>query len=629
MNKIAILTNHASDLSELILKCCPTSEVFPLSGSVSLDGFDAVAVLGGCEDDPVCIPAALRIKIEKMKASGKAIFCEYTASIGYMYNGNIDKVKSHRLVYGGFGAAIHGLESGDLLDGHDNDIMSMYQLDKSSVTPLLVYHEYVNAHDRKEMDEETFNSGKYALWLDGSNTLIAAFRIGNFNKARFAPLERWHKVIRFIVNHLAGENVEPEFPEPVCRFEKRLLKKTDDVYETVKRGLDWFTSANMLVDNGCGGVREGLRHQISAKDGVQARAEGIRTDCSGEIGGAYMLDWLVRGNDESRKRFEALEDFCFDLMQIKDGIFEGMIRWTETAWYVCYQDDVARAILPTLIKQKFIKEGSRHFEDAVSALNFLVKTTGTNGLRVSRTDCIKMNEAEFKRLRETESGTSRVHHNGYYHAALLLCAQCGGPKEFAEIAERGLTAIMEIYPDNEREHSETEELCRLVFPLAVLYETTGNPEHLKWLERVTDDLDRFGHQSGSYAEWDTGYRANRSRKQGSECSLLADNGDPVSDLLYSVNWLPLGFAYAYHAVHSQKYYDKWLGISSFMASCQILSDSENLNGAWARAFDLDRFEIYGVPHDIGWSPCCIESGWTVAEILFGLQFMEFIEKQKP
>ncbi len=36
-------------------------------------------------------------------------------------------------------------------------------------------------------------------------------------------------------------------------------------------------------------------------------------------------------------------------------------------------------------------------------------------------------------------------------------------------------------------------------------------------------------------------------------------------------------------------------------------------------------EVYGVPHDAGWAPCCIETGWTVGEILMGLQFMERVE----
>ena len=194
------------------------------------------------------------------------------------------------------------------------------------------------------------------------------------------------------------------------------------------------------------------------------------------------------------------------------------------------------------------------------------------------------------------------------------------------MAERGLSAIMALYPDTVRETSETEELCRLVFPLAALYEATEKEEHKAWLYRVTNDLARMRHPAGGYVEWDTGYKAKCSRRENGECALLAQNGDPVADLLYSDNWLPLGFAYAYFATKDPLFYEKWKEIAAFLLSAQIGSDRAELDGAWARAFDMERREIYGVPHDVGWSPCCVESGWTVAEILIGLQFMQLIQK---
>ena len=129
-------------------------------------------------------------------------------------------------------------------------------------------------------------------------------------------------------------------------------------------------------------------------------------------------------------------------------------------------------------------------------------------------------------------------------------------------------------------------------------------------------------------EWDTGHRANRARRENDECSLLADNGDPVADMLYSVNWLPLGFAYAYMVTGDEEIKKRWQKVAGFLLSCQICSRDMTLDGAWARAFDLERREIYGMPHDMSWAPCCVESGWTVAEILMGLQFMGLLEEGK-
>ena len=167
----------------------------------------------------------------------------------------------------------------------------------------------------------------------------------------------------------------------------------------------------------------------------------------------------------------------------------------------------------------------------------------------------------------------------------------------------------------------------LIFPLAVLYGVTGRKEHYDWLCRVTEDLEKFKHASGGYAEWDTGYKAGCSRNHNGECALLADNGDPVADLLYSNNWLPLGFAYAYLVTGEEKFYRKWCDIASFMASAQMYSDILHLDGAWARALDMDTRENCGMPHDKGWGPQCIESGWIVGEILMGLELMHIAEKK--
>ena len=40
--------------------------------------------------------------------------------------------------------------------------------------------------------------------------------------------------------------------------------------------------------------------------------------------------------------------------------------------------------------------------------------------------------------------------------------------------------------------------------------------------------------------------------------------------------------------------------------------------AWARGYDVDKMEVFGLPNDVGWGPWAIESGWTVAEITAGL-----------
>lgn len=386
--------------------------------------------------------------------------------------------------------------------------------------------------------------------------------------------------------------------------------------ELFRDGLAWFENASILLQNGKGGVIEGLRHNI-LPGGEQLTFDTVRNDCSSEVGGAYFFDWLLHDRESSLIRYKNLQSFCFGKLQVKDGLHRGMMRWTTTAWVTCYQDDTARAILGTLLQMQ-LTEDRQYLPEVCEALDYLLQTTGTDGMRIFRTDIPTLSPERIAQLAAKPADFPSAHHNGYYMATLLMAYRVSGEQRYFDTALRGLGTLMAAFPDTIREHSETQELCRLVLPLAVLYEITGEEAHKAWLYTVCDALERFRHPCGGYLEYDTGYRAACSRTAGDESSLLADNGDPVMDLLYSANWLPLGFAAAYKATGDAVFKARWQSLAALLSRVQMRSADARLNGCWCRGIDLDRMEAYGMPHDVGWGPCVVESGWTVAEILMGI-----------
>lgn len=629
MNKILILSETKNDLVCTILNSCPRATWISLTEakSVLLSSYDSICILGGDREKPYTLPARLRNQLEAMQEAKKPLFCEFINSIGQAYSDIPIETTHHRMIYSDQHEKVVGLCSGDLLDGRKNEVLPYYFIPENAL-PILTYHNYICGHDHFDMNDEQFRNGRFALWKMDDHTLISSFRLCNFKRARLAPKDSWERIIAYIISFLAGESVSPEFPEDICIHNQgNTVKTAADVDDTVKRGLSWFRNARILLNNGEDGVSEGFSHHVLARDGKQLLADSVRADCTGEVGGAFLLDYLTNQNIESLEIFKNTAAFCFDRMQIKSGFHRGMLRWSETAWQVCYQDDVARAVIPTLLCENF-GSGSEYFQSAVEALQYLVNTTGEDGLRVFRTDCCDLTEERLSEFKQAGVGTPCAHYNAWYHAALLLAARAGAPSHFASLAEKGLGSLMALYPDTKRETSETEEMCRLILPLALLYEYTGKEEHYQWLIRVTNDLERVQHPSGGYAEWDTGYKAACARNDKGECALLANNGDPVADLLYSNNWLPLGFAYAYMVTKEARFHQKWAEICMFLSHCQIHSKDLHLHGAWTRAMDMNRMEAYGIPHDVGWSPCCIESGWTVAEILMGMQFMKIAEKMQ-
>lgn len=607
MKKLLIITNRPSDLSETFASCASAELVTVLQAfDTNLDVYDAIALLGGTEENAVILPAGLRIKLESFADSKKPMFLEYINSFRCVYSAPKKQISHHRLI--SLTDSITGIEKGGLLDSHYCSYARPYYSMPNAVS-LLEYRDYIPSHDTAD----TEGAGDTAFWQDG-NLLSCAFRMCNYAKARFAPRQRWESLVKYICSFLGvTEFTLPEYP---LRMPVGAEAEPD---KCIDRALGWLEQ--FLVGDGSEGIREGLSHNI-LPDGTQLHATNIRTDCSGEAAGAFIFS----GNEKYIGYAERLFDFCFDKMMIKGGDFDGMLRWTEEAWEVCYQDDVARTVIPALLASRY-GITKKYLPDVFRALRFLVRSTCKDGLRPARTDNLEFirESKSIETLKDAESGYPSAHYNAWYSAALLLAYMEGGDGEFLETGVRGLESLMKLYPDTTREHSETSEMCRLIFPLAVLYAATGKREHKDMLMRVTDDLQRVKHPSGGYAEWDTGYKAACSKAVGGECSLLGDNGDPVCDLLYSVNWLPLGFAFSYDVTGEERFLELYGEIERFICSCQSISENPLHSGCWGRGFDMDRYENYGIPHDVGWGPCAAESGWTVSELAMGLEIGRLIK----
>ena len=624
---ILIISNRESDLSNLILQNGEGKLVSPKQAeNEDFSRFSAMAILCGTDNTrPVTLNAALRIKVDAFAASGKPIFYEWLCSFAWTYTEGDDYTDGRdstmdamsRYIY--IGENHEQLEYGDLLDSQDNR-GCIYRFVPKDAHPIMINGGHILKHDHvdaSEINMEEITTKCWRLWYYDKSQLVCSFRICDFIKARFAPFASWCGIIKRILAHLGVEMTV--MPKP-----HYTLGSGGDAVNTFTKGLAWFDGCRILINGGRDGAEEGLSHGI-APNGVQARRPNVRVDCVGEIAGAYLFDYLLHDRRDSLTVYDNLSSFVFDRMQIKEGPFRGMLRWTESAWNTVYGDDTGRAVLASLLYIMYTGDRTR-LSEIEEALDFLISVTGSDGLMNHGIHINHLTEQSMAVLRSKPSNQYCAHRNAYYSAALLLAYRLNHRELYLETAEKGLTSIMNVYPNTMRAISETEELCRLIFPLACLYQVTGKEEHKRWLYEVSERLEIYRHKNGGYTEVDPGYTAYRSRTAGTESSMLADNGNEIAELLYSLNWLPLGFSYAYYVTGDSIFQKKWEDIANFMAAAQIVSEDKTIDGAWARCLDLRRMEIYGMPHDVGWGPCCIESGWTVGEILMGLGFGIALER---
>ncbi|WP_175990146.1 hypothetical protein [Bacillus sp. Marseille-Q1617] len=630
--QLAIVTTTAdSDFAHILLNSEADTTILKPTDlrHHHLDQFYSFAILGGTDEQPLLLDPRDRKLLEAQIKKGKKVFAEYTASIGNVYFSQPESTRYERLIYTSRNSDIHNLKIGSVLDDQCGMRIKPHDISCTKNTPILQFGR-INTHDFVEVtDTTTATTSDRALWFDDpENLLICSFRLSNFRKARYAPWQDIKKVIEFITEWLIDEPVS--FQDYSPSYETQISSQQppieNHIESTTNQAMEWFRNASIVIEEGKGGAIEGLGTEIHP-DGTQRISTILRADCIGEISLSYLMDYLHTGNLKNLHISDNLSDFIFENYLCEErNQLSGMMRWTHEAWGVCYQDDVARAIIPQLLKCLYL-ETDDHLDHCIQALKFLVSTTGTDGTRVFRTDNLDLSPEKTKELRETPGNLPSAHYNAYYHAALLLAYKLTNIEEFKATAVTGLTTMMKAYPDTTREQSETQEYCRLILPLSWLYWVTNDDEHKTWLYRVTSDLMIRMHPDGSFLEWDTGYKASmRSDVGEGESSLLTKNGDPVIDLLYSNNWLPMAFIQAWWITGDEQFKELWQASAWFFIDAQIKSENTQINGAWARAYDITRKEVFGSPADSGWGPWAIESGWTVAEVTSGL-YMGLLEER--
>ena len=98
-----------------------------------------------------------------------------------------------------------------------------------------------------------------------------------------------------------------------------------------------------------------------------------------------------------------------------------------------------------------------------------------------------------------------------------------------------------------------------------------------------------------------------------ETPLVQQNGDPVSDQLYTTGFALLGLHEAVGATGDKKLKSAEDRLAEYLCRIQIRSERfPYLNGTWFRAFDDRRWEAWASSADIGWGAWSIESGWAQA-----------------
>jgi hypothetical protein len=495
--------------------------------------------------------------------------------------------------------------------------------------------------------------------LPERDLIVATTKLSDFVTARYAPAGDWLLVWERILSAL-----DPQHPhllkavsvvQPAYSAAAKLPRCVQR--QAFAQAAQWFAYSHQLVhpseklrlyqalaangettepprpdapegDGSLGileGYASGIRH-----DGNQPRRLPLRADCNLESAMVLALDSQLNGHKHSALVASNLLDFVYFNSGMCQGARAdpqqaafGLIGWGDIApaWLVAnYGDDNARGALATAVAAASLHT-SRWDERLMRALLANLRTTGKLGFRGDRIDLPDLAKNGWRFYYHAETINYSPHFESYLWAAYLWTYQHTGYRPFLDRTRTAIAMTMKVYPDQWRWRDNLER-AHMLLCLAWLVRVEDTPEHREWLARVAGDLladqqpsgaihERLGPPHGGF------FRTPQSNADygTGETPLLQQNGDPVSDQLYTTGFALLGLHEAVGATGELKFKRAEDKLAAYL--CRIQTRSQKLpylNGSWFRAFDDHRWEAWASSADIGWGAWSLESGWGQAWI---------------
>lgn len=595
---------------------------------------------------------------EKAKAKSIKLYVEFPDTLPGIKTGIIQKIKKERGVITTdlFGKSLKEMRIVMIHDAHYVDV--------KVESPLMVLAK-VAGFDKAIYGLDSTETHPILFELPESNILVSTIKLSQFITGRYAPKDAWASIWQFVFQWLQPDEAVPELHwresvRPTYSKDKTISQ--NERMQAASRGVEWFYKSNLLatsseVKNGKAleitsdgeygkeGIRECFLSQINF-DGSQSISESRRGDCTSEAAMALSLRGMIEDNELDKATAENLQDYVYFNSRMRQGPRNdpnnsefGFIDWFQREddnKGVYYADDNARVVMGTLVTSAALK--TNKWDESIVA-NILANFRATSiytGFKPRRLDGSPKNG-------NTLAKGWRFYHNAkdYYHfaphyqswimAMYLWMYNKTKYEPLLKIAKLGIENMMKAYPEEWHwTNGLQQERARMILPLAWLLRVEDTSEHRKWLDQMVYDLLSFQDESGAIRE-DLGnvghgkYAPPKSNKAygTNEAPLIQENGDPIADMLYTSNFAFLSLTEAAAVTGDEKIKNALNKLSDFMVKIQVRSDSHpELDGAWFRAFEFNRWEYWGSNADLGWGVWSTETGWTQGWITTMLMMQE-------
>jgi len=514
------------------------------------------------------------------------------------------------------------------------DSLSILVVNGLKYVPVTVKSAYMVAARVAGFDHALFGlpekTSPLLFELPGYSVLVSTTGLSRPVRGRFAPQAEWGMVWKRILTYLLPEaKIKDITWTPVVRPFYAKSEKLLPGYQkkAVKSGIEWYGNAKMIVDNGNQGSYEAIMSVID-ENGSQPIGTVKRGDCIGETAMAFASAGAVLSKENYTDISTNLLNYYLihstaaqnEWADSTNGAY-GLIPWgiTSYAWYRAnYGDDNAREMMGIMVSSA-LNRTNQWDTILMRCLLAQLRTTGISGFRGDRIDLPEFTRNGWEYYFNRDIINLAPHFEAYLWACFLWAYDKTKYPLFLEKAEKAIDITMKNYPDGwSWTNGLAQEKARMILPLAWLVRVDDTPEHRAYLKRVAGDLLKLQDSTGAIREELGDLKMGRYPPPQSneaygtnEASLIGENGDRVSDLLYTTNFAFLGLHEAAFATGDKEIKAAEDKLAQFLCRIQVYSPTHpELHGGWFRSFDFGRYEHWGCNADLSWGAWCIESGWT-------------------
>lgn len=443
--------------------------------------------------------------------------------------------------------------------------------------------------------------------------------LSDFDGVTMLPYYRYRKLFGYLFKTILNTDadlVEQAFTATFQKLETQL--KQEDIldasnrtfyYENaVKNAVNWHFDSHIiqgnlsveLITSSTGWLNDSHRVDAGMYTGWLLYEAGCHFD---------HAHWKETG--------KTIFDYYADQAQITEGVFKGLFKWYLYSYgqNYAYTIDSGRCGI-ALINMYRLTGEDKYLSQIRSLADGFLNWFHENGLMKGA--CVYYyNDPLLDKFDENYTSLTPAV-SGEVGLFLVMASKLLSEEKYSQACAKLAEKLCEVFPDySYYGHTTSIRYARLLMLLAAVQDS-GLADHSDMINHLLEYLHNIQLPCGAiYVEDNLSYAKYGSSGFGGENGVNAPWEDErISDQLYSINNILMALSALTKAEHTEKITidlanEMLQKVLDYITRIQITHPDKKYHGGWMRAFDVTRWEYYGLDVEVLWGSYCIMSGWIM------------------